>query len=569
MKPGFYPDQLPDDIINDPSRDAEVRTFNALKKGMPPDYHVFYSCDWLDTRSNPVPSRDGECDFIIAHEDLGILFIEVKGGEIGRDGKTGEWYRITSKGNKKIKDPMRQARTSKHVTLELMQEHWPKGRMPYLRLRHGVVLPHSFKPATLDYLGADLPLSLFAFSEDMDALPARMLTMLLEKEGTLGDNYGKLGSAGINLLHKFFTSSFEFTPTLSSVLDAYDKRISDHTEEQKKILEFTSSHNRALIFGGAGTGKTYLAHEKAVEFAQQGLKTLLLYFNAPITQASERNLGDLPNLSVKTFHAVCREAAAKISIEQGSASDDEWHKKILPAALEKALSEGKAPLFDAIIIDESQDLMATWLESLLFCLKDLEKGRVFVFADDNQNLYENVHDLPKTLGCEPLTLTRNVRNTDRIFSFAQNFYLGVTSSSFAFNGPEVRYESMNPDNLGKDLHKFLLKLRDVDGVRWENIAVLSMQNRRNSKVFNEISTSSSQAGEEKQEGKFIFDSVWRFKGLESQVVIVVDIDEQATNRPLQYVAATRARTLLVFCGPAELSERYSSLFNPSIGSSNS
>ena len=72
MKPGFYPEQLPDDILKDTKRDAEVRTFNALKSGMPSDYHVFYSCDWLDTRANPVPSRDGECDFIIAPADLGI-----------------------------------------------------------------------------------------------------------------------------------------------------------------------------------------------------------------------------------------------------------------------------------------------------------------------------------------------------------------------------------------------------------------------------------------------------------------------------------------------------------------
>ena len=562
MKPGFFPKQLPDEIINDPKRDAEIRTFNALKKGMPSDYHIFYSCDWLDTRSNPIPSRDGECDFIIAHQDLGILFIEVKGGELGRDGSTGDWYRKVRNGKKHIKDPVKQARTSKHVTLQLMKEHWPKGKPPYMRLRHGVVLPHSSRPVTVDYLGAHLPLSMFAFAEDMDTLPNRMLMMLLEKEGTIDNNFGKPGPVGIGLLHKFFTSSFEFTPTLSSVLDAYDTRISHHTDEQKKILEFTHFQKRALVFGGAGTGKTYLAHTKAKEFANQGLKTLLLYYNSAIAKDSKRTLQGLPNLSVKTFHQLCLESATALKIDIQPTKNNEFYEKKLPEALERALAEDKAPLFDAIIIDEAQDLRETWLETLLFCLRDFENGQIFVFADDNQNLYENAQNLSQILECTPLTLTKNVRNTERIFSFSKNFYLGITSSSFDFDGPEVRYETLDVGKPGKDLRRLLLKLRDVDGVRWENIAVLSMKNRDSSFAFSDISALSSTAGEKRQDGKVVFDSVWKFKGLESQVVIVIDIEEHAENRAIQYVAATRARTLLVFCGPQEFSGRFSSLLQP-------
>lgn len=559
MKPGFYPKQLPDEIIRDSDRNAEVRTFNALKKGMPPDYHIFYSCDWLDTRKKSSLSRDGECDFIIAHKDLGILFIEVKGGELGRDGQTGEWYRITGDGKKKIKDPVKQARNSKHVTLQLMREHWPKGKLPYLRLRHGVVLPHSSKPKTFDYLGAHMPISMFAFAEDMEDLPAKMLMMLLEKEGELENNYGKPGPVGINLLHKFFTSSFEFTPTLSSTLDAYDKRISEYTDEQKKILEFTSLQTKALILGGAGTGKTYLAHTKALEFATNGLETLLLYYNLPITQETKRRLDGTSNLYIKTFHELCREAATEIQFDLNSVDKNELFEKTLPAALENALSLERAPLFDAIIIDEAQDLRETWLETLSLCLKNLETGKIFVFADDNQNLYKRVHDFSKILECDPLTLTKNVRNTDRIFSFAQNFYSGVTSSSFSFEGPEVRFEPLSPSNQGRDLLKLLLKLRDSDGIQWKNIAVLSMKTREKSEVFTKISDISVPAGEAEQTGKVVFDSVWRFKGLERQVVIIVDIASHAENRTLQYVAATRARTLLIFCGPRDFSERYASL----------
>ena len=168
--------------------------------------------------------------------------------------------------------------------------------------------PPSFKPKMVDYLGAHLPLSMFAFADDMDTLANRMIVMLLEKEGEIDGKFSKPCTTAISLLHKFFTSSFEFKPTLSSVLDAYDKRISDHTDEQKKILEFTSTQNQALIFGGAGTGKTFLAHEKARDFSNQGLNTLLLYFNSPITRESRRNLRGIANLTVKSFHEFCYDA---------------------------------------------------------------------------------------------------------------------------------------------------------------------------------------------------------------------------------------------------------------------
>ena len=69
------------------------------------------------------------------------------------------------------------------------------------------------------------------------------------------------------------------------------------------------------------------------------------------------------------------------------------------------------------------------------------------------------------------------------------------------------------------------------------------------------------AGEDSGPNKLTFDSVWRFKGLERQVVVVIDIEHQSDNRNIQYVAATRARTLLVFAGSDRLSSRYQALLS--------
>lgn len=70
---------------------AERRLYQALQEHLPDNFVVFHSVRWLvpDPQNGP---RDGETDFVIAHPDLGILILEVKGGTIRYDGRTGQWY---------------------------------------------------------------------------------------------------------------------------------------------------------------------------------------------------------------------------------------------------------------------------------------------------------------------------------------------------------------------------------------------------------------------------------------------------------------------------------------------
>ena len=44
----FFPKFLADEIRNDYKRDGEVKTYDALRKSAPPDFNVFYNCDWID-----------------------------------------------------------------------------------------------------------------------------------------------------------------------------------------------------------------------------------------------------------------------------------------------------------------------------------------------------------------------------------------------------------------------------------------------------------------------------------------------------------------------------------------
>ena len=546
--PGIYPIKIPEQILHDPKRNAEVLVYRALEKLGEIGCHVFYSCDWLDQRPEPVPSADGEADFVIAHPEFGFLAVEVKGGLIARDGNTGQWFRVAGNGNReKIKNPVNQARTSKHVLLDHLKKGWGTDDFPYIRMKHAVVFPNSDKPSSINAFGASMPLSMFAFKQDMPDLGGFVIRFLLSKEGIGKRNFGKLGDKGIKLLHKLFTSSFELKSSLQSSLDIYDSRITQNTEEQQRFLDYTVMQRKALVLGGAGTGKTFLALTKARQFAESGLSTLVVYFNSPMAKDAIRKLKH-KNIVIKTFHQLCMDAARSAGIKLSEQSDNKKFSEDFPQALSTALSKECIHLFDAIVVDEAQDLELSWLELCMFCLKDLDSGKFFVFADDNQNLYSSAKNFADILSVDAHALVKNVRNTKPIFKFSNEFYQGITNSSLAFTGPDVEFEISEDDKLGVNVRNYIEKLKDVEGIPLQNIAVIACRSRGQSKAFDMLNEISVDAELEPSDSKITFDSVWRFKGLERQVVIIVDIEEATDSRELQYVAMSRARTLLVIFG---------------------
>ncbi len=74
----LWPRKLPRSVLDDPRRRAEVRVYNRLAEVLNDTFHVFYSSPWLGT-DRLGNEKDGECDFLVAHPDHGILAIEVRG----------------------------------------------------------------------------------------------------------------------------------------------------------------------------------------------------------------------------------------------------------------------------------------------------------------------------------------------------------------------------------------------------------------------------------------------------------------------------------------------------------
>src|SRR6185369_5475753 len=91
-----------------------------------------------------------------------------------------------------------------------------------------------------------------------------------------------LGSDGIRALEFILARSFTLRVPLGAVLSGDDQKIMLLTDEQYHILETFGQWKRLAIAGGAGTGKTLLAAEKARRLSNEGRTTLILCYNRPL-----------------------------------------------------------------------------------------------------------------------------------------------------------------------------------------------------------------------------------------------------------------------------------------------
>ena len=87
----MWPREMPSWVTDDERRSAEIRVFNKLKDELCDAWTVYYSRPWWGINLSG-GEIDGEADFIIAHPESGILFVEVKGGRISYEPESANWY---------------------------------------------------------------------------------------------------------------------------------------------------------------------------------------------------------------------------------------------------------------------------------------------------------------------------------------------------------------------------------------------------------------------------------------------------------------------------------------------
>src|SRR5207247_5440912 len=123
-------------------------------------------------------------------------------------------------------------------------------------------------------------------------------------------------------------NSFEVSAPLSVEMAEEERELLRLTEQQYYILDMLDRHPRAAIAGCAGSGKTFLAAEKARRLAQQGFRVLVLCFNRLLAQYLRRGLADVDEIDVFSFDGLCyeiiREAGREFP-EQPAPGEEQEH----------------------------------------------------------------------------------------------------------------------------------------------------------------------------------------------------------------------------------------------------
>lgn len=544
----MWPSLLPEEIRYDHFRQAECKVYDKLKEVLDDTFTVFYSRPWLGT-THSGEEIDGECDFVVAHPEYGFITLEIKGGGIVYDPETEKWKSIDRNGfEHSIKDPVRQAVASKHQLLHKLKGS-PEWRVRRIGIRHGVIFPDSKHPDLNEDLGADKPLNIFCFREE---LHENLLSWILKRFGDSDfedRNLEPLGVDGIRALETILAKPICLKQSLSAILEEDDRRIEYLTIDQFQILRNIEDNPRALITGGAGTGKTLLAMEEAKRWADNGKEVLFLCYNKPLSFQVRSTLQSESGIDIYTFHGFCLNVTQNGEISEETIDHDRL--KRLPDQCLKILQKTQDYRYDVAIVDEGQDFQSSWWKIIDLIAGTNKNGILRVFADNNQRVYNHASVIPKDIVPVSIRLNRNLRNTRYIHEEVQKHYSGYHIDSPYRDGVKVNWITIeSEEKLRKALRNTVAELIIDDELQRKDIAVLASSKEILSQVVPEgkVGAYYTSKCDDNNQISIIADTIRRFKGLESKVVILLLSQDLLGSEELLYVGLSRARTQLTVIG---------------------
>lgn len=543
-----------------PSR-AEARFYEACRIHLPEDITVIYSANWIyrDARGR---LNEGEADFTVLSPQGGVLAVEVKGGGVSFDAATGSWHSIDRSGKRNsIKDPFKQASRERHALLDQItgSASWRQWYGTRLTIGHAVMLPDIVDPTPL--IGPDRQRELVGVHEDVQGV-ARWHERVMRFWHQANDD--ALGHKGVRLIEDILCKSIDVRPVLRAAVDDAEQQRNRLTANQAKVFRIIGGRRRAVVSGGAGTGKTVLAVEKARALASAGLSVLLLCYNRPLADFLAIGLKDELLIQAQSYHQLCdlriRQAHQKgsdILKEAIEAYPGTSNQHLFDVQMPYALALSADVLderFDALVVDEAQDFSDEYWLGMEMLLRDQENSHLYIFIDENQALYPRKAKLP--VEDEPFYLTNNCRNTAPIHQAGYCFYQGITIDPPELLGHDVIWTGLDKaeaqaDAVAKRVHQWV----HVEGLRPEDIAVL-VARRPKGFVYELLTQRTESAGvqwafEAHGTAKSVLvDTVARFKGLEAQAVILWVDDDVVDESHLEilYVGITRAKSLLNIVG---------------------
>jgi hypothetical protein len=545
----IYPSKFP--TYND--NHGERKVFEALEKLDPHNFDVFWSRGF--TGKTKEEDKNYEIDFLVfdlREERLDHIYvIEVKGGRIEYKAEENAWYQ-----NAREMTPGPEYQVMGYVSNII--KRWKatiEHKVPVtwlLWFPDGIVDKDNLPSQCESWNVLD--------QTDLDD-PLKTISIAVEAWERDYSHYNRITIDEYkSTIQKDMLQGLKVSENFRTLLENMDISIDKAEESQKAFLNGLWTHPRLAVEGGAGSGKTVLAKCAAEVINKKGKKVLFLCFNTYLCSQLKADLDS--GIETNSIHNFMREFTDLREpgwFDKQKKDSDFWDKG-LPEKfrdLHRTKPLKKEEKFDAIIVDEAQDMEVGWLNSLLKYLKP--EAQYLLFYDKRQNIFDRNFVLPQGQKWHKHPLNCNYRNTGRINEFI-NDIIGTKAVSYGVpEGEEVRIKEYSSQDIAGTLKRSLLELHQVGGVPKEQIVILTdgATDKFNLKVYSngfEYEVLDPVKAREKE--KIYFSSIHRFKGCEAPVVILLlkrrleDIKDGKTYQKNRlYTQLSRAKSLLYVLEP--------------------
>lgn len=502
----------------------------------------------------------GEADIVVL-STKGFFALEVKGGKVSC--KDGVWIYGEPGGPTytKKEDPWTQAKGTMFAVRNLLNE--ADSQFKDLLLGFGVVMPME----TFTTVGAEIEPAVLLDKRDfrrnlgfyLGALQRHWTDAYRAKHGKVPRLPSK---ADIQAARKVLRPDVDSAFSIGSYLTGVDSTLVQLSNDQVRVSRRMAANPRTIVRGKAGTGKTVIAIERARQLSREGHRVLFLCFNHLLAQHIQSSLvGDAcaKGIDVRHVHSLYGEIIGKSGMQDHLAtatSEQELFAETYPRVFVDAALECGLPPWDALVIDEAQDLLTPDnidAFDLMLGAPGINRGRWHIFFDRLQNIYAT--EIQDAVGQrlaegQPMfdDLFENCRNTRQVAvqaSIISGIDLAIEGAPDGPSCENIWYRDKK--SFAEQLNGLVANLLGHD-IRPNDIAILSTRKRDNSLV----------AGIEKvagirlvdaafaNKGDLIFSTMHSFKGLERQVVIAIDMEGigDPAYSMLHYAGLSRARGLL-------------------------
>ena len=513
----------------------EKTIYALLKRELSDEFTVIHSLPWLCAavkQINPRYAPTGEIDFLVIHPELGVLALEVKGGEYRVEGLA--FVLVHSEVSTY---PIRQTRRNVHGLAEWL------GADAKLRLLIGyaLVFPDSdfgdaVVSAALVDVTVDPPRRILVDKGEVPRISMRVPEIMAYWQSTL--RTPPLGHDLCRRLVEALCPQFDGTPDWAVRVRYDDQLWLRLTDEQSQVVAAAGRRERMVITGWPGTGKTLIGIEVARRVIASGKRVLVVTFNNLLCDHLNRQVHPDPGEGlVSTWHGLC--AAARRRMRLPPNQTPEWFRDDCLTDLQAAIAKGFIDDYDVLVLDEAQALRPDWCQTLI---GQFSGKTIIAFCDETQlfsfeTTRTSLGELCSLMGgIDPFFLTIVLRMpravTDRLLS--------VRNSQYQLTSPRESESDTIQELLVNDrlssMRELVQQLKE-GGLQPQEILVLTRFGLP--PPFDELT----------RELGLHHETVSRFRGLEAPAIIVPFADRMDDAE--LFCAYSRATTVCVAMYHAE------------------